>query len=213
MRVDEANRLRARRPAGKLVKSSRWLLLRNRENIDGREDRVKLDELLAANRRLFDRLRAQGRPQAPLGLPPWRHARRFWQQWYRRAIRSRIEPLKKLRPQAQGLPVRHPGPLPLAAAHQPVGRHQQQDQGHQTHGLRLPRRRLLLPQNPRLSPEFGEEPFSMASCYRVGVGSRCPAFISGSDGAWRGGRCRRSGRWPEHSMENCRWFPFHPQAS
>lgn len=52
VRVDEANRLRDDRPARALVRSSRWLLLRNRENIPEQKGRVKPDELLAANRRL-----------------------------------------------------------------------------------------------------------------------------------------------------------------
>lgn len=36
-----------------VIKHARWLLLRNRENIRKREDRVRLDELLAANRKLL----------------------------------------------------------------------------------------------------------------------------------------------------------------
>ena len=53
MRVDEANRLRADRAARRLVKGSRWLLLRNRENVTREADRVRLRELLAANRALM----------------------------------------------------------------------------------------------------------------------------------------------------------------
>ncbi len=52
VRVDEANRLRDDKPARKVVKTARWLLLRNRENVR-REDRVRLDELLRANRALM----------------------------------------------------------------------------------------------------------------------------------------------------------------
>lgn len=94
VRVDEANRLRQDRPARHLVKGSRWLLLRNRENVTREADRVRLNELLAANRALFtvyvlkDDLKT---------LWDYRHAGyalRFWQQWYRRALHSRIEPLK-----------------------------------------------------------------------------------------------------------------------
>jgi transposase len=94
VRVDEANRLRDDRPARKVIKSSRWLLLRNFENLPREEDRVRLRELLAANRKLAtvyvlkDDLKA---------LWDYRHtgyASRFWRGWYRRAIRSRIEPLK-----------------------------------------------------------------------------------------------------------------------
>jgi transposase len=107
VRVDEANRLRQDRPARHLVKSSRWLLLRNRENVTREADRVRLNELLAANRALFtvyvlkDDLKT---------LWDYRHpgyALRFWQQWYRRAIRSRIAPLKafarRLKPYLQGI--------------------------------------------------------------------------------------------------------------
>lgn len=94
VRVDEANRLREDKKARKVVKSSRWLLLRNRKNLK-QDQRVQLSELLAANRRLMtvyvlkDDLKH---------LWDYRYegaARRFWKQWYHRAIRSRIDPLKK----------------------------------------------------------------------------------------------------------------------
>lgn len=92
VRVDEANRLRHDRAARHLVKGSRWLLLRNRDNVTNPADQVRLSELLAANRPLLtvyimkDELKA---------LWDYRHvgyAERFWQQWYRRAMRSRIAP-------------------------------------------------------------------------------------------------------------------------
>lgn len=95
VRVDEANRLRHDRAARHLVKGSRWLLLRNRDNVTNPADQVRLSELLAANRALLtvyimkDELKA---------LWDYRHigyAERFWQQWYRRAMRSRIAPLKR----------------------------------------------------------------------------------------------------------------------
>ena len=94
VRVDEANRLRADKPARQVVKGARWLLLRNPENVSSQE-RIKLRELLAANRTLMvvyvlkDDLKH---------LWDYRYegaAKRFWQQWYRRARRSGIEPLKK----------------------------------------------------------------------------------------------------------------------
>jgi transposase len=94
VRVDEANRLRHDRKARQVVKGARWLLLRNRGNIRRRADRVRLRELLEANRSLCrvyllkDDLKA---------LWDYRHvtyAQRFWEGWYQRAIRSRIEPLK-----------------------------------------------------------------------------------------------------------------------
>lgn len=101
VRVDETNRLaraagpndpqtRARR---RVIKGTRWLLLRNRENVTRPADRVRLRELLQANRALFtvyvlkDDLKQLWRFRYPAV------ARRFWQQWYRRALASRLRPL------------------------------------------------------------------------------------------------------------------------
>src|SRR5690606_1266057 len=52
VRVAEAAGLRAGKPAGGVVKTSRWLLLRNRENVPD-EQVVRLEELLAANKALL----------------------------------------------------------------------------------------------------------------------------------------------------------------
>jgi transposase len=106
VRVDQANRLRHDRPARRLVKGARWLLLRNRDNVTP-NDQVRLDELLEANRALFtvyvlkDDLKT---------LWDYRHAGyalRFWQQWYRRAVRSRLAPLvafaRNLKPYLAGI--------------------------------------------------------------------------------------------------------------
>ena len=53
VRVDEANRLQHDKKARKVIKSSRWLLLRNRENVRTQEDRIRLKELLEANEQLM----------------------------------------------------------------------------------------------------------------------------------------------------------------
>ena len=103
VRVDETNRIA--RAAGpnrpriraqrRVIKGARWLLLRNRGNLTAPRDRIRLDELLAANRALFiayvlkDDLKQLWRYRAPAA------ARRFWQHWYRRAMRSRLEPLQR----------------------------------------------------------------------------------------------------------------------
>lgn len=93
VRVDEANRLRDDRPARRVVKTSRWLLLRNRENVPA-DQAVKLDELLAANRALLtvyllkDDLKQLWRYRSEA----W--ARKFWHRWKRRALRSGLEPLR-----------------------------------------------------------------------------------------------------------------------
>jgi transposase len=52
VRVNEVNRLRQDPKGRSVVKGSRWLLLRNYSNIDKREDRIRLQELLAANKKL-----------------------------------------------------------------------------------------------------------------------------------------------------------------
>jgi transposase len=93
VRVDEANRLRNDPKGRTVIKGARWLLLRNYTNIDKREDRVRLQELLAANRKLAkvyilkDDLKHLWDYRYPTA------ALRFWNGWYSRAVRSRIAPL------------------------------------------------------------------------------------------------------------------------
>lgn len=52
VRIDRANQLRHDKPARKVLKSSRWLLLRNRHNLKPKQA-VHLKELLAANQLLL----------------------------------------------------------------------------------------------------------------------------------------------------------------
>lgn len=101
VRVDETNRIA--RAAGKnhmairarrrVIKGTRWLLLKNREHVTAPSDRVRLRELLRANRSLFivyvlkDDLKQLWRFRYPGA------ARRFWRDWYRRARQSRIPAL------------------------------------------------------------------------------------------------------------------------
>lgn len=94
VRVDEADRLRDDKPARKIIKGARWLLLRNRENVK-REDRIKLDELLQANRKLTTVYVLKDDLKQLWDYVYEGAARRFWEQWYSRAMHSRIEPLKK----------------------------------------------------------------------------------------------------------------------
>jgi len=94
VRVDEANRLREDQPAREVVKGSRWLLLRNRPNVS-RADRVKLDELLRANHALATVYVLKDDLKSLWDYTYEGAARRLWDEWYGRAIRSRIEPLKK----------------------------------------------------------------------------------------------------------------------
>lgn len=107
VRVDEANRLRADRKARKVVKSSRWLLLRNRENLKG-DQKVRLKELLAANQSLLtvyllkDELKRLWRYQRQ----GW--AEKAWKNWFEQAMASGIPALKRF---AQRLKAYLPGIL------------------------------------------------------------------------------------------------------
>ena len=92
VRGDEARR-QTSRGQRQVIKGSRWLLLRNGANLK-RDDRVKLRELLAANRKLATvyLLKDDLKSLWSYRLTPW--AMQFFHEWYARAIRSRIKRLK-----------------------------------------------------------------------------------------------------------------------
>lgn len=79
-----------------VIKGSRYLLLKNKENLDAeRDEPVNLRKLLSLNVRL-DKVYILKDDLKQL----WRYkseawARRWFKAWYRRAIYSKIEPLKK----------------------------------------------------------------------------------------------------------------------
>ena len=95
VRVDEANRLRDDKEARKVVKGARWLLLRNRSNLTRYEDRIRLQDLLAANKRLCTTYVLKDYLKHLWDYRYRGAALTFWKQWYRRAIYSKIKPLKK----------------------------------------------------------------------------------------------------------------------
>jgi transposase len=100
VRVDETNRLATAAGPGpirnerRVIKGARWLLLRNREHVTKSADRIKLRELLRANRPLFityllkDDLKQLWRFHYP------KAAWRFWLEWRKRAMASGLKPLK-----------------------------------------------------------------------------------------------------------------------
>lgn len=77
------------------VKGARWLLPQNYDRLRTRADRVRRRELLRANRALFtvyvlkDDLKRLWRFRYPGAA--WR----FWREWRRRALASRLPALKK----------------------------------------------------------------------------------------------------------------------
>lgn len=92
VRVDEANRLRHDKKARTVVKTSRWLLLRNRQNVkDG--DMLRLQELLEANQNLMTVYVLKEDLKQLWRFDCVEEAALFWEQWYCRAVESGIKPL------------------------------------------------------------------------------------------------------------------------
>ncbi len=90
-----------------MIKGSRWLLLRNRYNIKRQEDRVRLDELLAAKRNLLNIYLPKDDLKLLWDYHYPKTAKRFWADGYRRAMQSGIEHLRRfarrLRPDGAGI--------------------------------------------------------------------------------------------------------------
>ena len=91
----------------KVVRGSRWLLLRRREGMQRTADRIRLDELLDANRNLM-KVYVLGEDLRQLWAYKYpKSALKFWRDWHRRAMRSGIEALRKfairLKPYARGI--------------------------------------------------------------------------------------------------------------
>ena len=92
VRVDQANRLRADKPARKAIKQSRWLLLRNRDNLTDAQA-VTLNDLLAANQPLFTTYLLKEQLKALWYAPSPHTAKRRWNQWFRMAMDSGLAPV------------------------------------------------------------------------------------------------------------------------
>lgn len=93
VRVDQANQLRHDKPARKVLKSSRWLLLRNRHHLEP-DQAVHLKELLAANQALLCVyvLREELKRLWFYRKPGW--AEKAWRQWIQQAEQSGIAALQ-----------------------------------------------------------------------------------------------------------------------
>lgn len=101
VRVDQANRLRQDRPARKVIKSSRWLLLRNRDTLDHQQS-VRLDELLQANQPLLTAyvLRDELKRLWFYRKPAW--AQQAWDHWCEQAEHSGIAALNTFAQRLKG---------------------------------------------------------------------------------------------------------------
>lgn len=114
IRVDQANALRDDKPARQVIKRSRWLLLRNRENLEEGQA-VRLKELLDANQALATAYVLKEALKEVWYAPnAWEGGKR-WRAWLRHARDSGQEPLQRfarnLRGYTRGI---------LASAHFPM---------------------------------------------------------------------------------------------
>lgn len=93
VRAAQARQLAADQPSRRVLRSSRWLLLRNRDTMETAE-RLRLDALLDANQALMT---VYVLKEDLKQLWRYRHAgyaRRFWNHWYQRAMESGLKPLR-----------------------------------------------------------------------------------------------------------------------
>lgn len=107
VRVDAANQLRHDKPARRVVKQAHWLLLRNPASVKTSAQKIRLDEVLAANQSLMTVyvMKAQLKTLWTAPTPgTWRSA---WNQWMAHARESGIPALmlfaKRLRPYWRGI--------------------------------------------------------------------------------------------------------------
>ncbi|WP_020684016.1 ISL3 family transposase [Marinobacterium rhizophilum] len=92
VRVDQANLLRDSPAERRVIKRSRWLLLRNPGNLS-QEQGVKLEELLAATAPLTTVYVLKTQLKELWYAPSENEARRRWGEWFAMALDSGIKPL------------------------------------------------------------------------------------------------------------------------
>lgn len=106
VRVDRANELKHDKPARKLVKGSRWLLLKNRNNLNAQQT-VSLEELLSTNQPLSTVYILAEQLKSIWRAPTIWEAFLRWRSWVRQAEQSKLAPLmlfaKRLKPYLRGI--------------------------------------------------------------------------------------------------------------
>lgn len=106
VRVDQANALREDKPARRVIKRSRWLLLRNRNNLS-QEQEVKLSQLLEANQPLSTVYLLKTSLKEIWYAPTVWEGFRRWRAWYRLCRESGITVVihfaKRLRKYIRGI--------------------------------------------------------------------------------------------------------------
>lgn len=106
VRVDQANALRADKPARKAVKRSRWLLLKNRSNLSEKQE-TRLGELIEANAPLATAYVLKEQLKELWRCHSVWEAFSLWRQWRRQCRESGLKPLlafaRKLLPYLRGI--------------------------------------------------------------------------------------------------------------
>lgn len=92
VRNAEADRVKDDKKARKVIRTSRWLLLRNSRNVKG-DDMLRLQELLEANQNLLTVYLLKEDLKQLWRFKCTEEAELFWEQWYRRAMESKIPQL------------------------------------------------------------------------------------------------------------------------
>jgi transposase len=101
VRVDQANQLRDNSRARKVIKRSRWLLLRNPENLPAGHE-VKLAELLEANQPLNTVYVMKTALKELWYAPDKEAAQHRWNEWYRQSQESGIKVLQHFAEKLKG---------------------------------------------------------------------------------------------------------------
>lgn len=101
VRVDQANQLRDNPKSRQVIKRSRWLLLRNPENLPEGDD-VRLSELLEANEPLNTVYVMKAGLKELWYAPNEREARQRWNEWYRQSQESGIKALTQFAEKLKG---------------------------------------------------------------------------------------------------------------
>lgn len=101
VRVDQANQLRHNKPARKVVKRSRWLLLRNWANLKD-DHALKLDELLQANQPLMTVYVLKDQLKELWSAPSEDEAKQPWQDWLNLAMNSGLALLQQFARRLKG---------------------------------------------------------------------------------------------------------------
>ena len=142
-----------------MVKSARWLLLRNRAKLSEKQD-VKLQELLAADQPLAMvyvlKEALKGIWYAPSVWEGWRR----WRSWMRQVKESGLAPLQRFGREFIEKYMRGSWRVQTTRCTRGcAGRGEQQDQSDKAHGIWFRDSGILFTENPRQPfPESRDEP-------------------------------------------------------